>query len=319
MCNFMVLCNNLCLLKNYNGCNKKIFSDKEKWNNMLSFKKGYKNCSDSSFIGNNIYVDNSKRKNLHNRKANFINFAGISKRNRSEQGKGRSSFLVNDNLFYSHIIYKLVQKKNKKDQNYISNDFFYHLNKFHLHFVNNYFNEFYLRFTKTSKIFFVVLFSLSIFLTCFLITSSNYLEYNIILKYHIKFLSLLFSFFSSYYLGLQVTNYYFTNNAYYLYTFYFLVSSIFSIFMADYDIWASYYFLNLNFLFFLAINYYNMFLNRLPSYLFKNVNRVIYFSLLSSYLAVNKGKYIENNIEILRDENVDISFFKLFKIIPYIF
>ncbi|SBT77673.1 conserved Plasmodium protein, unknown function [Plasmodium ovale] len=225
------------------------------------------------------------------------------------------TFFENDKLFYNNIVCKLARRKKKPA--YISSDFFYHLNKFHINFINNNFNFFFLKFTKTCKIFFAVLFSFSLFLTIFLVTSSNYLEFNIILKYHIKFHSLLFSFFSSYYLGLQVGNYYLRNNLHYLYTLLFLMSSILSTFIADYNIWTSYCFLNSNYLLFLAINCYNMSLKRFPTYVFKNVNRIILFSLFSSYLAVNKGKYIEKNIESLKDENCDLSSLGLFKIMPY--
>ncbi|GAB67304.1 hypothetical protein PCYB_113250, partial [Plasmodium cynomolgi strain B] len=228
-----------------------------------------------------------------------------------EATKSSAPFFLNDKLFYNHLVLKLMNGEKKMKT--ISSDFFYHLNKIHINYINNHFGESYLIFTKTSKIFFAVVASFSVLLTFFLVASSNYLEYNIILKYHIKFHSLLFSFFSAYYLGLQVGSYYFANNLHYIYTFLFLVSSVISMGMADYDIWASYYFLSLNYLAFIVINYCNMRLGIFPSCLFQNVNRVFFFSLLSNYLAVNKGKYIEQNIHLLRDEAVDAGRFRLFK------
>ncbi|CAA9989071.1 conserved Plasmodium protein, unknown function [Plasmodium knowlesi strain H] len=234
----------------------------------------------------------------------------------AEEGTKRSvPLFLNDKLLYNHIVLKLMNRE-KKMKN-ISSDFFYHLNKFHINHINNYFGQSRLIFTKTSKIFFAVVASFSVLLTFFLVTSSNYLEYNIILKYHIKFHSLLFSFFSAYYLGLQVGSYYFVNNLHYMYTFLFLVASIISMSMADYAIWVSYYFLSLNYLAFIVINYCNVRLGMFPSCLFQNVNRVFFFSLLSNYLAVNKGKYIEQNIQRLRDEEVDTGRFRLFKVLPY--
>ncbi|ANQ09009.1 Uncharacterized protein PCOAH_00034290 [Plasmodium coatneyi] len=232
-----------------------------------------------------------------------------------EATKRSSPFFLNDKLLYNHIVLKLMNKEKKMKT--ISSDFFYHLNKFHINRVNNYFGQSRLIFTKTSKIFFAVVASFSVLLTFFLVASSNYLEYNIILKYHIKFHSLLFSFFSAYYLGLQVGSYYFTNNLHYLYTFLFLVASVISMGMADYAIWASYYFLSLNYMAFIVINYCNVRLGMFPSCLFQNVNRIFFFSLLSNYLAVNKGKYIEQNIHRLRDEEVDAGRFRLFKVLPY--
>ncbi|GAW81776.1 hypothetical protein, conserved [Plasmodium gonderi] len=232
-----------------------------------------------------------------------------------EVAKNNYPFFLNDKLFYNYLAHKLMNKENKRK--HISHDFFYHLNKFHINVINNHFNECFLKLTKTSKIFFAVVSSFSVLLTFFLVVSSNYLEYNIILKYHIKFHSLLFSFFPSYYLGLQVGSYYFTNNFHYMYAFLFLVSSIISMCMADYDIWGSYYFLSLNYLAFIVINYYNMYLNRFPNYIFQKINRIFFFSLMSNYLAVNKGKYIEKNIHLLRDETDDANRFKLFKVLPY--
>ncbi|EUD68567.1 hypothetical protein C922_00966 [Plasmodium inui San Antonio 1] len=239
-----------------------------------------------------------------------------SKMGIAEEATKRSApFFLNDKLFYNHIVLKLMNREKKMKT--ISSDFFYHLNKFHINHINNHFGESCLVFTKTSKIFFAVVASFSVLLTFFLVASSNYLEYNIILKYHIKFHSLLFSFFSAYYLGLQVGSYYFANNLHYMYSFLFLVASVISMGMADYAIWLSYYFLSLNYLAFIVINYYNLRLGIFPSCLFQNVNRLFFFSLLSNYLAVNKGKYIEQNIHRLRDEEVDAGRFRLFKVLPY--
>ncbi|CRH00883.1 conserved Plasmodium protein, unknown function [Plasmodium relictum] len=272
----------------------------------------YNNISILKNYNNKECINREKMKfPLKSRNDDEINESKMKKKQQQKD----CYFFLNDKLFFKHIMNKLSNKKIYPE--YISNDFFYHLNKFHINFLNNYFNEFFFKFTKTSKIFFGVLSSFCIFLCFFLITSSNYLEYNIILKYHIKFNSLLFSFFSSYYLGLQVGSYYFKNIAHYFNSFIFLLSSFLSIFIADYDIWASYYFLSVNYLLFLAVNYYNLYLKRLPNYIFKNVNRLIYFSLLSNYIAINKGKYIEKNIELLKNENSEISFYKLLKIKPY--
>ncbi|CAG9477845.1 conserved Plasmodium protein, unknown function [Plasmodium vivax] len=239
-----------------------------------------------------------------------------SKMGIAEEATQRSApFFLNDKLFYNHMVLKLMNREKKVKT--ISSDFFYHLSKFHINRVNSHFGESRLMFTKTSKIFFAVVASFSVLLTFFLVASSNYLEYNIILKYHIKFHSLLFSFFSAYYLGLQVGSYYFANNLHYLYTFLFFVASVISMGLADYAIWVSYYFLSVNYLAFLFINYYNARLGVFPSCLFQNVNRLFFFSLLSNYLAVNKGKYIEQNIHRLRDEAVDAGRFRLFKVLPY--
>ncbi|KJP85777.1 hypothetical protein AK88_04593 [Plasmodium fragile] len=232
-----------------------------------------------------------------------------------EATKRSVPFFLNDKLFYKHIVLKLMNRERKMKT--ISIDFFYHLNKFHINHINNHFGQSRLIFTKTSKIFFAVVASFSVLLTFFLVASSNYLEYNIILKYHIKFHSLLFSFFSAYYLGLQVGSYYLVNNLHYVYTCLFLLASLISMGMADYDIWVSYYFLSLNYLAFIIINYCNVRLGMFPSCLFQNVNRIFLFSLLSNYLAVNKGKYIEHNIQRLRDEELDARRFKLFKVLPY--
>ncbi|CRG93831.1 conserved Plasmodium protein, unknown function [Plasmodium gallinaceum] len=284
---------------------------KKKKNGLNIFTLPYNNIS--------ILKNDTNKKFFHREKAEFslseidddINRNKIKKKQQQKD----CFFFFNDQLFYKNIISKLSNKQIYPK--HISHDFFHHLNKFHLNFLNNYFNEFFFKFTKTSKIFFGVLSSFCVLLCFFLITSSNYLEYNIILKYHIKFNSLLFSFFSSYYLALQVGSYYFKNISQYFNSFIFLLSSILSIFIADYDIWTSYYFLSVNYLFFLVVNYYNLYLKKFPNYIFKNVNRIIYFSLLSNYLAINKGKYIEKNIELLKNENSDISFYKLLKIKPY--
>ncbi|CAD2108688.1 hypothetical protein YYG_01399 [Plasmodium vinckei petteri] len=298
------------MLNSYTTKNNDYMNGKVKTAYMLKPKKNnFSYDNKNNLINNDMFL----RKSLDNNNKNKIN-KEIYKKISTELIEN-NNFFQNDKLFYNYIMCKVIREV--KNPNYITSDFFYHLNKFHINFINNNSNFFFLKFTKTCKIFFGVLFSFSLLLTLFLVSSSNYLEYNIILKYHIKFHSLLFSFFSAYYLALQIGNYYLKNNLHYIYTLTFLANSVISMFMADYNIWDSYYFLSLNYLSFLAINYYNMFLKTFPIQIFRNTNKLISFSLLSSYLAVNKGKYIEKNIELLNDENADIRSFKLFKILPY--
>lgn len=234
-------------------------------------------------------------------------------------------FFRNDTLFYKHLISKVNKSKNKNSQknkgenfpNYISNCFFYQLYKFHINFLNNFFGESFLKFPKTSKIFFGVLSSFCLILSFLLISSTNYLEFNIILKYHIKFHSLLFAFFSSYYLALQIGSYYISNNFYFLLSSFYFFNSILSLFLADYDIWNSYLLLSFNYFLFLMSNYYYLYRKQIPKHVFKYVNGIIYFTLLSFYVAVNKGKYIEQNIEYLKQEHVQIPFYKMMKLKPY--
>ncbi|CDU18946.1 hypothetical protein YYC_01849 [Plasmodium yoelii 17X] len=305
---FVLQPTNFSTLKRYTTKNNEYMNGKVKTAYILKPKKNnFSYDQKNNLIDNDIFL----RKSADNK--DKINKEMYKKLN--TKIIENSNFFQNDKLFYNYITCKVVREV--KNLNYITSDFFYHLNKFHINFINNNSNFFFLKFTKTCKIFFGVLFSFSLLLTLFLVSSSNYLEYNIILKYHIKFHSLLFSFFSAYYLALQIGNYYFKNNFHYIYTLTFLVNSVISMFMADYNIWGSYYFLSLNYLSCLAINYCNIFLKTFPIQIFRNTNKLILFSLLSSYLAVNKGKYIEKNIELLNDEDVDIRSFKLFKILPY--
>ncbi|VWU48572.1 conserved protein, unknown function [Hepatocystis sp. ex Piliocolobus tephrosceles] len=304
---FLLLSNNLCVFKNYNikkiEKKKKIFfCNAEKINYLIKENNSRVNFINSTFI----YFHSNNKIFSHNNAKDKI-----------ENAKIKLTFFENDKLFYNHVINKLI-KGNQKSCNKISNEFFYELNKFHINFITNYLkNSIFFNFTKTSKIFFVILVSFSIFLTFFLLMSSNFLEYNIILKYHIKFHSLLFSFFSSYYLGLQIGNYYFANHLHYINSLFFLFNSIFSMFIADYNIWAGYYYLSSNYLLYLLINCYNLYFKKIPSHVFKSTNKIIIFSLFSNYLALNKGKYIEKNIELLKDENNNMGTLKLLKILPY--
>lgn len=268
-----------------------------------------------NIVNNNINKNKIKYTHILNNTNNLNDFICSEEKN----GKDIKSdiFFHNDFLIYKNIKTKVCHNK-KNEIKFISKHFFYHLNKYHKNIVNSFFNECFYKYTKTSKIFFGVLLSFSILLSLFLVTSSNFLEYNIILKYHIKFHSLLFAFFSSYYLGLQIANYYFINNIHNFFSSFFFLTSISSIYLADYYIWASYYFLSFNYFIFLLFNYYNMYyLNVIPKFIFKNVNRIFLFSLFSNYLAINKGKFIEKNIDFLKNEDTNISFGGLFKILPY--
>ncbi|CAC9696331.1 conserved Plasmodium membrane protein, unknown function [Plasmodium sp. DRC-Itaito] len=278
--------------------------------NEMSYWKGQINI-----INNNINKNKINYKHILNNTNNLNDFICCEEKN----GKDVKSdiFFHNDFLIYKNIKTKVCHNK-KNEIKYISKHFFYHLNKYHKNTVNSFFNECFYKYTKTSKIFFGVLLSFSILLSLFLVASSNFLEYNIILKYHIKFHSLLFAFFSSYYLGLQIANYYFINNIHNFFSSFFFITSISSIYLADYYIWASYYFLSFNYLIFLLFNYYNMYyLNVIPKFIFKNVNRIFWFSLFSNFLAINKGKFIEKNIDFLKNEDTNISFGGLLKILPY--
>ncbi|SOV12664.1 conserved Plasmodium membrane protein, unknown function [Plasmodium sp. gorilla clade G2] len=287
--------------------------EKNKKKNEISYGKDQINI-----VNNNINKNKMNYTHILNN-TNNLNVLNDSICYEEKNGKDVKSniFFHNDFLIYKNIKTKVCHNK-KNEIKYISKHFFYHLNKYHKNIVNSYFKECFYKYTKTSKIFFGVLLSFSILLSLFLVTSSNFLEYNIILKYHIKFHSLLFAFFSSYYLGLQIANYYFINNIHNFFSSFFFLNSISSIYLADYYIWASYYFLSFNYLIFLLFNYYNMYYrNVIPKFIFKNVNKIFLFSLFSNYLAINKGKFIEKNIDLLKNEDTNTSFWGLLKILPY--